>query len=153
MLQTFKSAKRYMNKRLGKVAGLIFKNLWFRRRKDNYPRLLWRMHLHIQGKIIWKVCYKLVNKVGPKKTTSLLFLQKKVLKVLTIAFLCHFIKLVSSWAFALKRSNSINAISPLTDPRDSLAFIHIYHIKKKKKNHPLLIHFSRTVIIICLHIN
>lgn len=61
-----------------------------------------------------------------------LYFPNKVLKVLTVAFLCHFIKLVSSWAFALKRSNSINAISPLTDPRDGLAFIHIYHIKEEK---------------------
>lgn len=67
-----------------------------------------------------------------KQSWSPFYFQKKVLKVLTIAFLCYFIKLVSSWAFALKRSNSINAISPLTDPRDGLAFIHICDIKKEK---------------------
>lgn len=37
----------------------------------------------------------------------------------------HFIKFVSSGAFALKRSNGINAISSLTQPRDSLTFVHI----------------------------
>lgn len=69
---------------------------------------------------------------SPKRTLSSFYFQEKILEVLTITFLCYFIKLVSSWAFALKRSNSINTISPLTDPRDGLAFIHIYDIKKEK---------------------
>ena len=47
---------------------------------------------------------------------------------LTFTFLWHFIKFVSSRAFALKRPNSINAISSLTEPRDGLAFVHICQI-------------------------
>lgn len=145
------SVKCYMNKRLEKTAGSIFKDLWFRRRKTIICIYCEECYLHMQGKRNWKVCYKALNKLAPKRRLFPLRFQKKVLKVLTITFLCHFIKLVSSWAFALKRSNSINAISPLTDPRDALAFIHIYHTKRKKQ--PLLIHFSRTAITICLHRN
>lgn len=47
---------------------------------------------------------------------------------LTFTFLWCFIKFVSSRTFALKRPNSINAISSLTEPRDGLAFIHICQI-------------------------
>lgn len=54
-------------------------------------------------------------------------------RLITFTFLWHFMKFVSSRAFALKRSNSVNAISSLTQPGDSLALIHICKIWEKKK--------------------
>ena len=58
-----------------------------------------------------------------------------LLLLLTFTFLSYLVELVPSGTLALKRSHCVDAVSPLTEPGDGLALVHIYIQEKHTHTH------------------